>query len=42
MRMRLVACILDNQTIASTTLQNLKDAAAGTPSDNECKAVPKK
>eukprot|EP00802_Teleaulax_amphioxeia_P018423 Tamp_18616.p1 GENE.Tamp_18616~~Tamp_18616.p1 ORF type:complete len:348 (-),score=88.88 Tamp_18616:267-1280(-) len=30
------------ETIASTTLQNLKDAAAGTPSDNECKAVPKK
>ena len=31
-----------HQTIASTTLQNLKDAAAGVPSDHECKFVAKK
>lgn len=29
------------ETIASTTLQNLKDAIAGASSDNECKARPK-
>jgi len=30
------------ETIASVTLQNLKDAVDGTPSDKECKHMPKK